>query len=67
MRSQRLVIYVTLLPDSTTVEAYAVADTADGRSDLWTDALSSASKAPSVLSSWLRQWLSERTAAPSPS
>lgn len=65
--TQRLVIYVTLLKDSPLVEFYAVQDTDDGGSDLFTDGFLPASNVPSEMSSLSREWLLERMAARSSS
>jgi hypothetical protein len=67
MPSQRLAIYVTLLPDSKTVEYYVVRDTGDGRSDLETDGCLPSWKLPSVLAGELSELLSAMTAEPSSS
>lgn len=67
MSSQRLVIYVTLLPDSTTVEYYAVADRDDGSSDLEFDGISHSSKVSLALFDEFNQWLWQRTDGGSPS
>lgn len=67
MQQQRMAIYVTLLGDLTTCEAYAVVETGDGGSDLWSDVFCSSWKLPSVLAEWCSEWASERTAERSPS
>lgn len=66
-RSKRLAIYVTLLPDSQTVEWYAVSDHDDSGADLWNDGLCSSLSVPSAVAESLMDWLSEKTAERSPS
>lgn len=62
MGARRLMLYVTLLPDSKTAEFYAVAELAGGGSDLWSDGCSHWSSLPSEVASSLTDWLKEMTA-----
>lgn len=67
MSSQRLVIYVTLLPDLRTVESYVVVDNGDGSSDLRNAGCWPVSKASLALYDELNEWFGQATDVGSPS